>query len=33
MITLIFVILKVTHTIDISWWWAILTLILDNDGY
>jgi hypothetical protein len=31
MITIIFIILKLTGVIWWSWWWIILTLILDGE--
>ena len=30
MLTLIFVILKLTKTVNWSWWWILLTLALDG---
>lgn len=32
MITIIFIILKVTHIIHISWWWIILTILIDEES-
>jgi hypothetical protein len=29
MLTLIFVILKLTNVLNCSWWWIVLTLLLD----
>ena len=30
MLTLIFVILKLTKVLNCSWWWIVLTLLLDG---
>ena len=30
MLTLIFVVLKLTKTVNWSWWWILLTLALDG---
>lgn len=30
MFTLIFIILKITHSLFISWWFIVLTLVIDS---
>ena len=32
MLTVLFIILKTTHVLHISWWWILLAMALDEEG-